>query len=262
MSVRLFYDNTLFDAAVLTPGSQQSTLPATNVQNPLRSRVWRTDILSAAETLVINFGSAVTPKAFIAFFTDVDDSVDSLIKIQGNASNSWGSPTFSQALTKKQILFTKKNYFFNYFSATETFQYFRYIFTKAAAAVTRDTGRIFLGNTYDIVRAPSRDGIEITFTDGSKKTKGVGLNTFVEVLPLYRLVKITFPPMSQTDITNLDTVFSSLGQNSNFYIQIDQVAPYDEIIYCKSLSYVKKLFAQKDSSNIWWTVTLNFEEML
>lgn len=53
--LRAIWDNRFFDAAALTPSSEAATLPAANVQDRLRKRVWRTTGC-AAEYLTINLG--------------------------------------------------------------------------------------------------------------------------------------------------------------------------------------------------------------
>jgi hypothetical protein len=127
---------------------------------------------------------------------------------------------------------------------------------------TRDTGRIFLGTIYDFIRPPLRTGIEVQFIDGSNKFKGVGLNTFTEIKDKYRMIRLSFPPVPQEDIDMLDTIYALVGESVNLYLQIDQVAPYDEIFYVKFAGmYTKRLRSPSSNPKV-WDLTMGFEEQL
>ncbi len=53
---RIIWDNSKFDAATLTPSSEATGLPASNLQNTLRKKVWRTTGITS-ESLTVDLGS-------------------------------------------------------------------------------------------------------------------------------------------------------------------------------------------------------------
>lgn len=285
MAVRLFWDNRTFDAlpaSSLVPSSYAQMLPASNVQTQFRSRVWRSGNTLGAETLTIDFGAPVSVDAFIAFFTTLNEGSmtsgdttgftsgdwgDGPVTVAGNSVNSWSSPPFSQTLNQSSITDAQSphQYFEGYFETTPgapTYRYWQFEYYKSAANQTRDVGRIFLGQTYDIPQAPAFNGILIELIDGSNKSKGVGLQTFVEVLPQFKQITLTFPPMAQNVINQLDYIFAQIGQNRNFFLQIDQVDPYKEIYYVKLGASHKKQTSVVSPTQTYWVVAYMFEEQL
>jgi hypothetical protein len=73
---RAIWDNRFFDAAVLTPSSEVATLPARNVQDRLRQRVWRSTGL-AGEYLIADLGTPTGPE-------DVRPAVNAVVLINHN----------------------------------------------------------------------------------------------------------------------------------------------------------------------------------
>lgn len=274
MPVRLFHNNHVFDAlpsASITPSSQQQNLPAINVQNSFRSRVWRTGTSTATETLTIDMGAAVTIDAVIIFFTTIDTILggDSSVIVMGNTANAWVGAAFTASLAQGSITDAStgvaENYFFSDFGVSPgspTFRWWRISFTKASAGVTRDIGRVFLGQTYDVTQNISYNGIQIVSVDNSNKSKGVGMNTFVEILPQHKQVTLNWPLLPQVDVTNLDSIFYRIGQNTNMYLQIDQITPYNEILYVKhGVDHAKKTKIISPTTQ-YWDYSSAYEEQL
>ncbi len=265
MSVRFFYDNSAFDAAALPTISSQSTdLPATNLQTSPRTRVWRTGNTLTTESVVADFTSAFTANACIAFFSTITNA-DSNFLIEANPTNSFGSPAFSQSLVLASILNkVGETYLFKHFgSSPPNDRFYRFRFDKSSSSQTRDVGRLFLGKSFDMVRAPRKDGINIQTVDGSNLFKAVGLNTYAELKDKYRVVQLTFPPVPQADIDNLNTMFALVGHSINLFLQIDQISPYDELLYVKlSGMYTKKLFWPLSPGGPFWDLSLSFEEQV
>jgi hypothetical protein len=74
--LRTIWDNRLFDAATLIPSSEVATLPARNVQDPVRQRPWRTTGL-IDEYLTADLGTPTDPE-------DVRPPVNALVLINHN----------------------------------------------------------------------------------------------------------------------------------------------------------------------------------
>lgn len=78
--LRAIWDNRLFDAAALTPSSEVPTLPARNVQDPLRQRAWRTTGMNG-EFLIADLGTPSNPE-------DVRPPIAALVLINHNLTRS------------------------------------------------------------------------------------------------------------------------------------------------------------------------------
>ena len=93
--MELSYDNMLADANItLTPSSADATYTAANLRTPQRPFLpWRTTALGA-QNVVVDFLAARKVTALLLTHVNMTS-----VTIQGNATDSWGAPSFSQALT-------------------------------------------------------------------------------------------------------------------------------------------------------------------
>ena len=90
--MRVFYDNLIDKTGVtITPSSQVSTLPASNLAHEFRKRVWRTGTSTAAENVVFNLGSAKAVTSVILLDHTLTAG-DSAIALEANSADSWGAP--------------------------------------------------------------------------------------------------------------------------------------------------------------------------
>ncbi|MBM4301655.1 MAG: hypothetical protein FJ121_09010 [Deltaproteobacteria bacterium] len=74
--LRAIWDNRFFDTAALTPSSEVATLPARNVQDPVRQRPWRTTGLND-QFLIADLGTPTNPE-------DVRPAITALVLINHN----------------------------------------------------------------------------------------------------------------------------------------------------------------------------------
>src|SRR3990172_264300 len=96
--MRILYRN-LIDASDVTiaASSEGSDLPAVNVAHPFRSRVWRTGTSIANEWIKFDLGSAMAVQAVILLDHTLTGA-DSLIRLQGNATDAWDAPAVEESL--------------------------------------------------------------------------------------------------------------------------------------------------------------------
>jgi len=97
----------------------------TNLIDFDRDTYHRTDSdVSSAITYIIDFGSAVTIDSLVIF--DHNLSATATLLLEGNASDSWGAPTFSESITYNA------NKINHYLSSSQTFRYFRISITDTS----------------------------------------------------------------------------------------------------------------------------------
>ncbi len=253
--MRLFYDNWIdYAATIITPATQDPILTAANIANELRKRVYRTLATQAAETITLDLGSAKDVTSVILLDHTLTAG-DTLIKLQGNATDSWGSPSFSQTLTWAAGTISQV-------FSTQTFRYWRIIFTKSSAGVTRDIGRVFLGTYYETTEAPDYAGLNWGTVDPSKGTKTPGGITYYDVKEKFDEFSLKFSDYSQTDITNFETIFALVGQTISFFVQIDpNNAPADRFYYVKITEDFKRNVTAF-SGTYFWDTAMKLEEQL
>jgi hypothetical protein len=102
-----------------------------------RMTTWRTTA-DSAENIVIDLGSAQTPTLFI--LGDHNLTAAATVTLEGNASDSWGSPSFSYEFT------SIADPLYYYIPTTETYRYWRITFVDSANPDTYiEAANLFLG---------------------------------------------------------------------------------------------------------------------
>jgi len=234
--VRIFYDNLIdLSATVITAGSEAADLPASNVQHPHRGKVYRTGVSAAAEWIKFDLGSAQAVQAVILLDHTLTAS-DTTIKLQGNATDSWGSPSVDETITFNAGTMVL------YLSAEQTYRWWRVIFTKSAAGETRDIGRVFLGPYVECTQSFRYGDAEIKPVDLSETDRALGGQTFSEIKPIYNEIKGSFYWIDDTQATLLKSLSDTVGTHTPFFLSIDPTNKgYDLLYYGK----FKQLSAQK-----------------
>jgi hypothetical protein len=256
--LRLFFDNLLLYAAVaLTPSTETSSLPSTNLLGAFRSKPWRTGATQAAETLVIDLGSAKAVTSLILLDHTLTNA-DTGLAIQGNSSNSWGSPAFSQNLTWTSGTITQT-------FASQNYRYWRLTFTKTSSAETRDIGVLFLGTYYDSTEQPDYDGYQRQVTDLSVSQRTIGGQLFVDKRSQFRAIKLDFAQCNAAQVNQIVTVLKLVGTAVSFFVIVDTngTGELAETIYVKfSPSTMPMPKVDGFDADLTYTISLLLEEQL
>ena len=254
-NVRFFYDNLLdYAGVVLTPTSEVDTLPAENLKNELRKRVWRTGTSTGTERLVIDLGSAQAVTAFILLDHTLLN-VDSGLLLEAHTSDSWGAPSFSQALTWADGTLAAT-------FASQTYRYWRLSFTKSVSSQSRDIGRIFLGTYAETEHAPDFAGHDETLEDPSRKAKTLGGQTWTDLQEKFHVIVNEMTHVSQTLADQIRTIAEAVGQSISFFVQVDTSSPLNTVYYVKFRRAFGRSVVAVDSGLVWDLAKLEFEEQL
>ena len=255
--MRNLYDNLLdYSTAVITAGSADADLPVANIQHPHKTKVYRTGTSAAEEWIKIDLATAKAVQAVILLAHTLT-SGDTIIKIQGNATDSWSAPSFNEAMTFNAS--TLKHYL----SSTQTYRWWRIIFTKSAAGETRDIGRVFLGPYDEMARAPKQpDGLDISTEDLSETSRALGGQTYSEIKSRYDVIKIAFPGVvSEAQSAMLIALVDACGTHTPFFVDIDPTnKPYDWLYYAKAKSLTGRKVIYKNGATILWDTSMELAE--
>lgn len=118
MCQNLIYNSTL------TPSTVNAQYPVSNLKNDFRTKVWRST--SNSDNLVIDLGSTEDIDSICVSPNWQDGFGVTAITIQGNATDSWGSPAFSEAMT----LDTTFGHAISVFSSTQSYRFWRLVVTS------------------------------------------------------------------------------------------------------------------------------------
>lgn len=254
--MRLFYDNLIDKAGVVvTPITEATGFPAYNVLNGQRSWIYRTLATVALEAIVFDLGSAKSVTSVILLDHTLTAG-DSLIKLQGNASDSWGSPSFSQTLTWSADVISAV-------FASQSYRYWRVTFTKASSGVTRDIGRIFLGTYFEPVDTADHNGYERDTDDLSISSRSTGGQDYSEARSQSRVLKLSFDRSPDADKLGFVALADLCGKHTSFFLQVDPAGTGEmvELVYGKLADHPKWRVAAFDGT-YYWSGQLQFKESL
>lgn len=256
----LIFSPNLIDVAALTPGTQDPEFPASFLQVNSPSWVWKTLGTVNAESLLIDLGSAQAVSSFIVHAHNFDGT-ETGVTLQGNSSNSWGSPAFSLDLTS---LVTPGKTFGSVNLGTMPggpYRYWRFIFTKANATDIRQIGRLSLGPSITPAMNPDYDGMQITPVDPSTVDRSMGGVRFTERKPSWDTVQFKYSYMPQALYDTLDALYTALGMSTPFFIQVGNTAPMNALSYMAFASAFPRAIKSFDGQ-FRWASNINIEEPL
>lgn len=150
------------------------------------------------------------------------------------------------------------------FSLTSS-RYWRVKFTKSAAGISRDIGRVFIGNYADFAGLPDWDGFKVKVNDMSQTDRSEGGQTYSAQRPQFRSIKLEMSGASAGQAIALKTHGETVGIHTPFFLQADTAATDEtgEVFYVKLSDVPDRNADGLDSDGaIAWAAPMNVEEEL
>jgi len=252
---RFLYDTSVFDGATVTTNSDTTDLPATNLQNAIVRRPWRTAGTTQMAWAVYDLGTA-TAVDMIAVFGHNLTSV-ALLTIQGNASDSWGSPSLNVGLTipanADSVLFEKAVSF-----ATGTYRYWRLAVQGANDGTYWEVGRLMAGQYFEPT-VPQDLRAQRSIEDPSITDRADGMQTYSREVDQFYVYRINQTNLSQGDRDSWLAMFQNRGTRLPMAIAFDPTNDHRfnrDTIYGKIASPLKESLIQLE----YGTLRMNFAE--
>ena len=254
-NARFLYNMDSWDSSTVTHSSEANTdLVAENVLHDHIAKLWRTTG-KASEWIVFNLGSAKKITCFSMFSFNLTSSAT--VTLQANASDSWGSPSYSQQLTiatdaDGNVL--QRIVFF----LDQTYQYWRVTFADSGNPLSYlDIGRIAAGEFYETSRNITQ-GFEISMFDPSTGNPVAGRQTFYKARNKYRRATVSFYLQDQTQTDKFSAIMEKVGNSKPIILAL---APANRPSKDSMYSYLTTPLSQAHAFiNNYSTSSLVFEE--
>lgn len=221
-NIRFMYDN-LWDlsAATLTASSEESEFPASNTQHIWHTRHWRSTGIASTEWLKIDLGSAQGIDVLIIKYHNLRTGGSTTLKLQGNATDSWGSPSYDQSIT------VTSNTIIFFLPSTETYRWWRItILDTGNPDGYFRIGRPFLGSYFE----PSRNYVQPhnkQRIDPSVKRYSTGGQVSICEREKYILIPYNFASIITSEVSDFITVWDTVGQSIPYFVcEIPDSDPY------------------------------------
>jgi hypothetical protein len=213
--------NNLVLSATITPSTESPFFPIENLQNQLRSKRFRTTSKST-QNIVFDFGSAKAVNSFIMLLPKegvINLTESATIKIQANATNSWGAPSVDQTLTYDSD-FRQLTYFW---TSDQTYRYWRLTVSDASAASDYvEISKIILGDSVDIPGI--QNGFGFDKVDGTKKLSNDYGTGYFDEYPILKSMKFKWKTLTVSEIEILDQLFEVYGSFTGMFLTLDQTS--------------------------------------
>lgn len=252
----LLYNSALWDAATVTASSDASSgLTGANVVDDMVSKPWRSTG-DTSEQLVFDLGAAVQIKAIGLHVFNLTSAAT--VKVQANATNSWGSPTLDDTVAivtdadsgvLERLVWT----------GNQTLRYWRIDIADAANPNGYvQIGRV-IGGDYWTPTVNFANGYRPTVVDPSEGKAAPGRQAFWSQRKRFRRAAVTFPEIDRTDFEKWQAVFTKVGNSKPLLLMVD---PTDYLTKDSMYCYLKTplSMAHRILDN-YTDMTLVFEEV-
>ena len=238
MSIKFFWNN-LFDSATLTASSADADFPVSNLKNPLRKKVWKTSgETSGTASLVIDHGAATSVSSIILANYDWS-SAPSTLDLEFNATDSWGAPSETEALTWAATpdAYGNKNVIVKTF-ASKSYRYNRLnvVYSPGAVPTDWELGRVFVGSYFEPTRDYLNTHSEVIIDDSIISTS-VGGQKYVDEIEKYREKRMNFMVTTYAQWRSFQLLFNSIGIGKDIFVEFDSSYPNEMTMYGALLAF-------------------------
>lgn len=158
--MRFCYENAFTDS-ILTVTNEDSNYPIENIYDTRLSKIYRSLTTEIRILFDAGLGYTLTPDSVTINAHNISDTAT--IRIEGNDSDSWGSPSFSQEITYNELCMLE------FFTASAYRYWSIYIDDPTNADGYIQIGHSFLGN-YLSIDMPIGNDFSFFIRENSKKS--------------------------------------------------------------------------------------------
>jgi hypothetical protein len=214
--MRVAYVNKIDDiaASALTPLSTIAGYSISNVQDQRLTKAYKSDS-ATTQTVVVNFGAATAVTVIAIMGHNIASTATVLV--EGNATDSWGSPSVSETITYNEDIMMK-------FISTQSYQYWRFAFSGLTESLS--VGRLWLGE-YSTIDPSSTLGLSVSIKRDDTVVYGRGRQKYASIGAQWRAIDVSFPPTSTTTLSIIQDLYETVGNHSSFiFCNFDDLRTY------------------------------------
>lgn len=226
----LFLYNNLIDVSSVYPTSEDSELPATNIQHRFRTKVWEVD--SPVADLVIDMQEAREITTIAICNYDWAAAPDSLCL-------EFSTSSFSAASGQTQAIDWTANptntghnaTLIKTFTLNSEYQYAR---LRVYANSVWQIGRIYLGTYFEPTLNLLHTGFRLRNEDDSKLSMSVGGQEHIDEIGQFRSVAMSFVCKTRSQVDEFMTMWNTVGRRKDWFLALDyDNKPNEDTLYGK-----------------------------
>ena len=199
--MRLIWDNEI-DSYTITANSEATGYAVENIQDFQLTKVYRSTG-DSDEWVKLDVGSGNTINPTVAGIVAHNLTNGGTYKIQGNATDSWVSPTVDETITHASGIMLE-------FFSGSALRYWRFHFADASNPDEYiEVGRLFLA-TYLTPTDTAHTNFPYELMDTSSVQESITGQTFGDEGVVFRLYRFNFPYWDNTTRTNIKTMYEDV----------------------------------------------------
>ena len=243
--MRIVYDNLVDDAEALTASTADPLYPIENVQNQRLAKRWRvTD--GSAQTVVVDLGDPIEVSTVAILGHSIASGAT--LTISANATDSWGSPTYSTSLTYNTGVILR------FLPSAQTFRYWQFGINDAGN--TFEVGRLWLSG-YQQIKPSSLLGFTVEKKRSDVVAYGRDRQKYATEGVGWRAFELSFPRTGGSALTAIQTVLDSIGQHKSvIFCNFDTDRSYEIVEPCYCSVEGDVAFRHTNRMRFEWSVTL------
>jgi hypothetical protein len=207
-----------FDAATLAASTAASGFPATNLQHEMHLKAWRSTVVTST-TLDADLTAAQDIKAFFAYYNN--NQAGQSFKIQADNNSDYSSLAVDDTITITAAM-VAAGIIGKFWTAAQSFQYWRELMVDAAPNTYIRQGRIFLGGYFQPTYNVGKGYPVIQDIDPSQILQASGGQKQANILTSYKHVIYSWNALPASDIVTLKTIFAAVGLHHPYFICEDE----------------------------------------
>jgi len=174
-----------------------------------------------------DMGTAVNPKAFILVGqrnTNHNISASATVTLQGNSTDTWTSPEYSQTLTYDEEVIS---IFSTTGLHTDALRYWRFIIEdKTNPDLYIQFSKVYLGDLYTPTRGAVQFPLGSDYVDLAKIQASEVGNVFVDIKQQSQDYSLSWFGLTKTEMESLDDFIKEVGLVKPFFISMDPAANF------------------------------------
>lgn len=216
----LFYNEKSKDA-VISVNSSTAQRPVSNVIDSRLTRVFRTVAAITTANIVFDMTAAVAVDCVAIAAHNITSGAT--IKLQGNATDVWTSPSVDETLSHDSDIITKV-------ITSATYRYWRISIVDAANPDGYiQIGRAWIGESFDTPGiAPT---VSVGDISSSVKSKSIGGQTYTDIRPKKHDFGVSIPSITYANRATFEDVLDTVDIGIPFFVDFDETNSDLDVYY-------------------------------
>jgi hypothetical protein len=217
---RIMDFNYLFqDNVALSSTTSDASFPVANLSSDLRAKKWRsTGVTDEAVTIDLKTTESIDSIVILTDgINDIKLSPSATVSLQGNATNSWGSPALDTTLTFDET----NEVFSHYFATDQTYRYFRVRVQDSGNPFGHiELSQIILSKATVLSQGPNK-GFGYSVEDQSESSETPFGHVYNDIYPNRKELDFEYTAMTLADMELLANIYDRVGNVKSIAVALD-----------------------------------------